>query len=250
MKLTVRLSFILIFFVFLWSCQNTDPLSNDPSETEEIDFSRQESDDQTESFHGGIFDYEITIENLTPATGPGASQPLSPPVVATHSPFYKLFKVGRYASPELVQVAEDAVNGPLVEKLSNSRRVYDVQQGDGVILPGTSATINISSKSWYKKVSLVSMLVNTNDAFAGMNSVWLPKHGSRTIYLWAFDAGSEKNTESVEHIPGPCCGSPLMRVPTHERIRFHRGIKGVGDLDPAVYGWKRVVAKVTIKRIY
>ena len=151
-------------------------------------------------------------------------------------------------SPELVQAAEDAVSGPLLEKLTNTRRVYDVQQGAGVILPGTSATINISSKSWFKKVSLVSMLVNTNDAFAGMNSVWLPRHGSKTVYLWAFDAGSEKNTESVEHIPGPCCGNPLMRVPTHERIRFHRGIKDIADLDPAVYGWKRVVAKVTIKR--
>ena len=64
MNLTVRLFFILTFFIFLWSCQNNDPLSNDAANSEEIDFSQQESDDQVESFHkSGTFDYEISASD-------------------------------------------------------------------------------------------------------------------------------------------------------------------------------------------
>ena len=59
----------------------------------------------------------------------------------------------------------------------------------------------------------------------------------------------KKNTELIAHIPGPCCGNPLIRVPTRESIHFHRGIKGIGDLDPEIYGWKKVVAKMIIKRL-
>jgi hypothetical protein len=119
----------------------------------------------------------------------------------------------------------------------------------GLILPGESMSYNFTTKSKYNRFSLVSMLVNTNDAFTGFTDKYLPRRGKRTFKLRAYDAGTEMNTESESHIPGPCCGSPLVRVPTHERIRYHRGIKGIGDLDPALYDWNRWVAVVTIERI-
>jgi len=237
----LRISILLSFFVLFWSCTEDSPIVNDDSEIS--------SDNSGSLEKYGIANYSVTITNLTPATQPGASQPLSPPVLATHPRFIHVFRVGKYASSELAQVAEDAFSDPLVAKLSDAHFVYDVQQGDGVILPGESTTINISAPLGFRKLSIVSMLVNTNDAFAGLDGFQMPFRGSKTVYLKAYDAGSERNTESFDHIPGPCCGNPFMRVPTHERIRKHRGIKGVGDLDRAIYGWKGRVAKVTITRI-
>jgi hypothetical protein len=50
-------------------------------------------------------EYEVTLENMTP-TG---SQPFSPAVLAVHSPSYRIFHIGGYASDEVAQVAEDGM---------------------------------------------------------------------------------------------------------------------------------------------
>ena len=170
-------------------------------------------------------------------------------MLVTHKSHLRLFKVWKYASDELRQIAEDAVSGPLVEKLSNSNKIFEIVEGTEVIFPEGSASFRIRAKRGYSKFSLVSMLVNTNDAFTGITRARLPYKGKKVYYLYAYDAGTEKNTELTDHIPGPCCGNPLVRVPTKERIRYHRGIRGVGDLDPKIYGWHKKVAKLTIQRV-
>lgn len=190
-------------------------------------------------------EYEVTLENLSPS----GSQPFSPPVLAVHSPVYRVFSLGSIASSEIAQVAQDAVNAPLVTMLNGSSEVFDVVTGAGVIPPGASATYSVNAEGNYMKLSLVTMLVNTNDAFTGVDKLQLPQSGTKTYYLRAYDAGSEENTELTAHIPGPCCGNPLMGNPTNERISFHPGIMGTGDLDPSVYGWNESVAKLTITRV-
>jgi hypothetical protein len=124
-----------------------------------------------------------------------------------------------------------------------------VEGSEGPIFPGEGQTFSIKTKLPFKKLSLASMLVNTNDAFTGVDGIALPRYGSKEMYLEAYDAGTEKNTESNYHIPGPCCGNPHMRVPTNEKIKIHSGIMGHGDLDPAIYGWSGKVAKLTITRV-
>jgi len=94
----------------------------------------------------------------------------------------------------------------------------------------------------------VTMLVNTNDAFTGLDSRQLVGQGA-VLYKMAYDAGSERNNELKGYIPGPCCGNPFVRDPEGELIRMHPGITGVGELDPAVYGWTGPVAKITIERV-
>ncbi len=241
-KLIISL-FVLIPLLF--ACNEEGPVSNDSQVNSNADFSEQFAK-RGENYA----EFEITIENMTPATGPGASQPFSPPVIATHTPLSHIFRLGQYASDELRQLAEDAVNGPMINSLTNSDFVYDVVEGSsGPIFPGTSQTFTVKTKLPFVKLSLVAMLVNTNDAFVGANAVRLPLVGSRVYYMRVYDAGTERNTESADHIPGPCCGSPHVRVPTYERIRFHEGIQGYGNLDPAVYGWDEPAAKLTITRI-
>jgi hypothetical protein len=190
-------------------------------------------------------EYEVTLENLSPA----GSQPLSPPILAVHSPSFRIFHIGGYASDELAQVAQDAVNGPLVSLLlTNPSEVSEVVVGaEGPIFPGSSQTFDISAQGNFTKLSLVTMLVNTNDGFTGTDKLQLPQRGSKTYYLRSYDAGSEENTELIAHIPGQ--GNPLMGNSTNDKIKYHPGILGVGDLDPAMFGWDEPVAKLTITRI-
>ncbi len=236
---------LLVSIPLFFACNEEGPVSNDQQVSQNADFG-----EQVAKTGENYAEFEITIENMTPATAPGASQPFSPPVIATHTPLFRIFRLGQYASDELRQLAEDAINGPMINMLSNSDFVYDVVEGSGgPIFPGTSQTFTVKTKIPFIKLSLVAMLVNTNDAFVAANSVRLPLIGSRVYYMKVYDAGTEKNTESAAHIPGPCCGSPHVRVPTYERIRFHEGIQGYGNLDPAVYGWDEPAAKLTITRI-
>ena len=196
--------------------------------------------------------YEIVIENLTPNNGNGAAQPFSPPVVATHHSTFHIYKEGRFASFEVQRVAEDAQNDPLVSTLSSSPCVFDYNVGGGVILPGQSAKIMVEAKVGFRQLSLISMLVNTNDGFIGLDGLRLPglmEEGMVMEYVTALDAGTEKNTEMTDHIPGPCCGNPGVRVPEHKRIDDHDGILGVGDLDPAIWGWSEPAAKITVKLV-
>jgi len=251
MKRTYLVLSIALLFALTWGCSQDSSMPTESSvdlNSQSLQAHSTSPQSNAKKMHA-VAQYEITLENLTPATGAGASQPLSPPVFATHAPSFRLFHLDGYASDELRQVAEDAVNDPLVTRLESSERVFETTTGDAVILPGDMATYTIDAKIGFHKLTLVSMLVNTNDGFTGVNKLNLQRQGSKTFYLRAFDAGTEENTELESDIPGPCCGSHGVRVPTHQRIRFHQGILGVGDLHPAVYDWDGPVAKLTVTRI-
>ena len=194
--------------------------------------------------------YEVTIENLTPMTGEGSSQPFSPAILATHRGRLDVLERQGFATDELAMVAEDAISGPLVEKLSMSRFVSDVSQGDGVTFPGAESRFEISASVDAKKLSIVFMLVNTNDAFGWLDSAKLPKSGEAVYMVGAYDAGTEANTEAISDIPGPCCGNPGMGEDEHMKIRHHDGILGIGDLDSETWGWSGPVARVTITRVH
>lgn len=244
MRHLFRASLMVLALALAWACNQEPAGVNQGVEanaTLEADrFDRGE-------ISGQEFEFEITIENMTPATADGASQPFSPPLLVTHSRNFHLYRLGSYASEELAQIAQDANSAPMLEYLAQSSQVNQVVQGDGVVFPGSMTKLRVKATPVRDKLSLVTMLVNTNDAFAGLDAVNFPKHGTLVYYLRAYDAGSEKNTELAAHIPGPCCGNPFMGISTHERIRVHKGIKGIGDLDPVVYGWQQPVAKLTIK---
>jgi len=199
---------------------------------------------------GGARRWQVTIENLTPS-GPGApgSQPLSPPLFVVHSGKADVWSVGDIASHPVAAIAEDANNGPAESALEQLRGVRDVFTGAGGPIPsGASRAFMVETRGKFNRLSLVTMLVNTNDAFTGLDSLRL--HGERIVRSGrAYDAGSERNNELAAFIPGPCCGNPFVRDPEGELIRRHPGITGVGDLDPAVYGWEEPVAKITIERV-
>ena len=199
---------------------------------------------------GGTKTWRVTIENLTPA-GPGApgSQPLSPPLFVVHSKSADVWSVGDIASHPVAAIAEDANNAPAESALAQLRGVHDVFTGAGGPIPsGTSRSYTVETKGRFSRLSLVTMLVNTNDAFTGLDSYRLRGRGAE-LERMAYDAGSELNNELAAFIPGPCCDNAFVRDPEGELIRMHPGIQGVGDLDPAVWGWEGPAARITIERV-
>jgi len=193
--------------------------------------------------------WRVTITNLTPA-GPGApgSQPLSPPLFVVHSRQADVWGVGEIASNGVAAVAEDANNAPLESALPALPGVKTVQTGAGGPIPsGVTRSFTVETTGRFNRLSVVTMLVNTNDAFTGLDSLRLRGHSSSRETM-AYDAGSERNNELKSHIPGPCCGNVFVRDPEGALIAPHEGITGRGQLSPALYDWNGAAARITIER--
>ena len=194
--------------------------------------------------------WRVTITNLTPP-GPGApgSQPLSPPLFVVHSSQADIWGVGEIASHGVAAIAEDANNAPLESALPALPGVKTVHTGAGGPIPsGVTRSFTVETTGRFNRLSVVTMLVNTNDAFTGLDSLRLRGHGSSHETM-AYDAGSEKNNELKSHIPGPCCGNPFVRDPEGALIGPHEGISGRGQLSPALYDWDGAAARITIERV-
>jgi Spondin_N len=188
--------------------------------------------------------WEVTVTNLT---RPG-SQPLSPPLLVVHSNRADIWSVGDVASHPVAAIAEDANNAPAEAAFAQLAGVSDVFTGaGGPIPPGTSRTFTVQTSGKFNRLSVLTMLVNTNDGFTGLDSQHLRGRGD-TYSTMAYDAGSEVNNELTGFIPGPCCNHPFVRDPEGALIRMHEGITGRGDLSPATYGWSGPVARIQVSR--
>jgi hypothetical protein len=204
-------------------------------------------DDEGED--GGTTTWRVTITNLTPP-GPGApgSQPLSPPLFVVHSRRADVWSVGEIANHGVAAIAEDANNAPLESALPSIKGVKAVFTGAGGPIPsGASRSFMVETSGSFTRLSIVTMLVNTNDAFTGLDSFRLRDRAS--LETMAYDAGSEKNNELKAFIPGPCCGNAFVRDPEGALIRPHEGITGRGELDPALYDWPEPAARIVIERV-
>ena len=193
---------------------------------------------------------KVTVTNLT------RGQIISPVVVATHTnAMNPLFVLGAPASSELTTMAEDAHAAPLIAMLSGDPTVLDVQTlfGDmGPIMPGESASVVVNSRGNFRNLSMVGMLVTTNDAFFALNGVRAPRTGSEVHYSPGYDAGSESNNEDCAFIPGPPCGNANVRDVTNAEgyVHIHAGIHEIGNLTSSMHDWRNPVAKITINRFH
>ncbi|MEN0064123.1 MAG: spondin domain-containing protein [Myxococcota bacterium] len=199
--------------------------------------------------------YEVTFENRT--TG----QYFTPPNWAIHQRGEHIFQLNHAASFGVQAVAENGAVPVLATELETAIDDLDIGAsgvGDtgGPVGPGQSATFEIASSE--TQLSIVSMVICTNDGFAGLDARDLPNQigQTRTYRLDTFDAGTEINTENrIDIVPAPFCGagpgSGMSDPALAENgvIRRHRGIEGFGDLDPFVYDWRDPAVFVTVKRL-
>ncbi|WP_068545308.1 spondin domain-containing protein [Thalassotalea crassostreae] len=143
--------------------------------------------------------YDVSVTNLTYA------QPLSPIAVVLHNEG-NLWQVGESASVELENLAESGAN----DMILGLDVVLASGSGGGVLMPGMSETVMVSIVDVVPtSLSLLSMLVNTNDAFTGLNAMPLENLDvgeSISLVTGSYDSGTEGNSESMATIPGPAAG--------------------------------------------
>ncbi len=185
--------------------------------------------------------YEVTITNLT------SNQVISPPILVTHDGSASLFEAGTAASPELAALAEDGDNSGLAATLGATSGVLDIVTAAGGIAPGTSMTLTIEADYAHRWFSCAGMLVTTNDAFTGVNSITvddMTQQGKFFLPVW--DAGSEANSENGMYIPGPPFGNGGAHDPAAAEgfVHLHSGIHGILDVMPETYDWGTAAAMV------
>ncbi|MEZ5490438.1 MAG: spondin domain-containing protein [Gammaproteobacteria bacterium] len=188
--------------------------------------------------------YEVTVTNLTKGLS------FTPRLVFSHTGG-QLFNPGAPAIDELISIAESGNVGPMMTLLASFPQiVIGMELGDGLIMPGDSQTLTIDADPG-NVLTLISMLIPTNDAFIALNGVTLPTTGRINYYPSVYDAGSETNDEICANIPGPACGgagdSPDDAGEGY--IYTHPGIHGIGDLEPSEYDWNNPVAIVVIRKL-
>jgi len=99
-----------------------------------------------------------------------------------------------------------------------------------------------------RSLTVLGMLVTTNDSFFSGTERIGPFMTS--FDAPAYDAGSEANTQLCDHIPGPPCGSPYVRVTEGAEgfISISSGIRDAGDLDVALHDWRNPTARIVVTR--
>lgn len=190
--------------------------------------------------------YKITITNLT------RGQPIAPAMAATHRPGMSFFKAGDAPSNELASLAEAGNGNPMAALLSGTPGYSDAQVAASGIGPGMTTTLMVTARRGTDHLSLGAMLGNTNDGFAALRDVELPKDRQAISYMAdGYDAGSETNDESCSTVPGPACGGAALSTEDSGEgfVHIHAGIHGIGGLNAAIHDWRNPVAQVVIERM-
>jgi hypothetical protein len=178
-----------------------------------------------------------------------SKQIISPPLFATHTWKARAFVPGKPASTELSMLAEDGDPSALAASLAESDEVLDVVVADGPLMPGATMVFELEKRGRFNRLSAVGMLVTTNDAFFGLDTLFIePGAQPQRVFAAAWDAGTEFNNELCGFIPGPPCGSPLVRDTDGAEgfIHVHPGLHGGGDLSPEEWNWQSPVVEIQV----
>lgn len=206
---------------------------------------------------------EIKITNLT------QGMYNTPLLISAHSDAMALFSVGTAATDELQMMAEGGNISGLVGLLDAASANSVANPADGMLAPGASVMATLSTDEGNDHLSIVAMLLPTNDGFIGLNSWAIPTEaGTYTFNINAYDAGTEANNEllvegsgaagtlGIPGAPGMDTGTGGTGLTTEEAnatVHIHRGnlgdddlTAGKSDLDNTVHRWLNPVARVTV----
>lgn len=196
--------------------------------------------------------FEVTTVNLTVA------QPFSPIALMLHSDSVKAFTIGQPASPGLELLAEAGDNSQFLSDTDS----FTELSADAPLGPGASETHTLeleTSETAGVQLTVLTMLVNTNDAITAVNGVdisALNVGDSMTFNTLSYDTGTEANSELAIHIPGPAGngeGFNNTRDDINDQVTMHAGVvssdDGLSQSDLSQqHKWDNPVARVTITR--
>ncbi|MBQ4851421.1 spondin domain-containing protein [Pseudoalteromonas sp. MMG012] len=206
---------------------------------------------------------DVKITNLTQGIY------FTPILIGAHTSDAHLFQTGQAASEGLQAMAE----GGSIEALSTTLDSINADKlanpAGGLLAPASSAMGSLTTAENNTSLSIVAMMLPTNDGFIGLDGWKIPTEaGTYHIYLNAYDAGTEANNELVVEgsgapgtpgipaSPGVAPGTQgagVTDVEGNSMIHIHRGnvgddeaVGGKSDLHNTVHRWLNPVAKVTV----
>ena len=193
--------------------------------------------------------YEVTIENIS------AAQPLSPVAVLLHGE-QSLWQVGESASAALEVLAEGGDNSDVLV----TEGTLATESGSAPVGPGSNESYQLTvSDEQAAYLSVVTMLVNTNDAFTGITNKALSEmavNDSMAMMLPVYDAGTEANSEAAGTIPGPADGGEGFNAERDDAdsVSYHPGVVSSQDTLPdsvlmAEHRFDNPVARLIITRV-
>jgi hypothetical protein len=208
-------------------------------------------------------DFDVTITNLSNSIF------FTPFLVAAHPAGSNLFVTGQPASASLQAMAEGGDIAGLEADVMGLGATVVANPAGGLLGPATSTTFNMNTDGTSNdRLSVVAMLLPTNDAFAGLNAVEIPTEpGTYTFNVNAYDAGTEANDEIVNGGGAPGApgipadpsglsgtgGTGAAGPDANPNVHIHRGslgdmdpTGGVSDIDSRAHRWLNPVIRITV----
>ncbi len=192
----------------------------------------------------------------------------TPLLLTAHGDNLHLFNVGTAATPELQAMAEGGSIDGLVALASAANASNMPNPAGGLLAPGAKTSVMQWDTGSNGYLSIVGMVLPSNDGFVGLNSWKIPTaKGKYTVMLNAYDAGTEANDEIVNGggtpgapgipaNPGANGGTGATGVTSTEAnqtVHIHRGVigdteefSGPSDLDSRIHRWLNPVAKLVV----
>lgn len=208
-------------------------------------------------------DFNVQITNLTNGIW------FTPFLVVAHPADTSLFTAGQPASASLQAMAEGGDISGLMADVMTVGATVAANPAGGLLAPAMSANVDLNTDDTSNDaLSIVAMLLPTNDGFAGLNAVTIPTMPGTYIFdLPAYDAGTEANDELVTGggapgvaglpvDPGAASGTGGTGVATADangNVHIHRNTLGdtdatggASDLDSRVHRWLNPVVRVVV----
>ncbi|MBL4679245.1 MAG: spondin domain-containing protein [Pseudomonadales bacterium] len=207
-------------------------------------------------------DLSISITNLTRGTH------FTPLLIAAHPAEMKLFTVGEAASTAVQEMAEGGAIGSLVTELSAANADLVENPAAGLLAPGITTMTTLTTADENTHLSVVAMVLPTNDAFLGLNGIAIPTEPGTYMYnVNAYDSGTEANDElrgsGAAGMPGFPFPGPVetnagmngsgVNATVEGFIHIHRNVLGdtdvtggASDIDSTIHRWLNPVARVIV----
>ena len=208
-------------------------------------------------------DFNVEIVNLTNGIW------YTPFLVAAHPEGTRLFATGQPASAGIQAMAEGGDLSLLMTDLQALGATMVADPNGGPLPPAarTDADLNTDGTA-NVLLSVVAMLLPTNDAFAGLNAVTIPTAPGRYVFnVPAYDSGTEANDEilngggapgvpGMPADPGGLAGTGATgaaMADANPNVHIHRNALGdtdatggTSDLDSRVHRWLNPVVRVIV----
>ncbi|MDX2448326.1 MAG: spondin domain-containing protein, partial [Desulfobacterales bacterium] len=216
---------------------------------------------------GNAFGADLSVELTNTSHGSF----FTPLLITAHDGDTHLFEVAEPASVSLQAMAEGGDISGLSAEIGGADADTIENPAGGLLAPGDTAMTDLDTDiTGNEYLSLVAMILPTNDGFVGLDSLKIPTQAGTYWYmLTAYDAGTEVNNELVAvdgGVPGTpgfpnpppvgstdSGGSNVIGTDPNTMVHIHRGILGdtnptggMSDIDSTKYRWLNPIAKLVI----